>query len=955
MTASRAEQPVPKTRSKRDAETNPLPVTGTLPASVIRQTLRALPTWLTEDVRDEQLTVCHFNCGEGKLSEAVQEAVGLPIVAVDASEVAIAEARKQHPKVHFRQQGDSPSHEEAAQYDVVIHIATTETPSDLSTHLQTLAGHATRHLACIFPLASALHGSSSVQSLGKLPLVLSTGLVLSSIHFSNTRPGDKPGLASVLLTYSDPTLPILKALSLSDVAGAWVEAAGSPDEAAARAREIDRSRTEISRLRERLALTEKDIQSARALANHRQTELEHAKHELWALHQSDAQLRDELARMQTSKSWQITRPMRDVAGVTRTYTHQFQGLQSKLRKLSLRELGGRLSMLLDAPAKEESPPTLPAAQRPRFPTLGQALPLFPETVVMFALVPFDDVGGGQRSAQLARVLTARGYRVVYVYLYKKYNFAKGGFEDSHVDVPRLSHLHIDDVTPLTVLQNVAPGSTAIFEAPHPRYEAFFDTCRRVGLNTVFELIDAWDTSLGGDWFKPELMKRFVLESDAAVGTAHALVESLKKYGRKDPLYLPNAGNEQLFDFTATYERPRDLEAGRRALTYVGSLYGEWFGWDYIQAAAEACPDALIYLIGDPPKDKLVATNVRLLGPRPIEQVPAYLAHSDATLLPFIPGKISDAVSPIKIFEYLFMGKPVVATDLPEIRAYPNVHIANSVEHFGRLCADVEGTSVRPERFISANSWAYRADQVLPLKAQPHVSLIVTGEATAESVRRFFETLKLHASQHVTEVVWLSGGLETKLLAEVTGSGPKVVPIPERAATLMQAWDLGKPHCTGTLVGFVDIGQWFTSRGAFEEASLLLRQRATIGAVSTAASWLTRGTLEAQRVEPRSAQAHPTYRQQGYRTDVAYLDKSGLFIRRELLGQLKVEGAAWDGSTFEMAELSFQLRELGFELAWRDLTGLRPPPVKEGSRATPEQAEQFLTRWQHRADLFSGQP
>jgi glycosyltransferase involved in cell wall biosynthesis len=658
--------------------------------------------------------------------------------------------------------------------------------------------------------------------------------------------------------------------------------------------------------------------------------------------------------MLASRSWQLTKPMRQVIGATRSYTDGFATLQSKLSKLSLRELKGRLNNLLEAPEKDEKETKEPLARK-RFASFGQAQPLFPETVVMFALVPFDDVGGGQRSAQLARVLTARGFRVVYVYLYKKYNFTTQSFEDSHVDVPRLSHLHIDEVTPFTVLQNVAPGSTAIFEAPHPRYEAFFDTCRRVGLHTVFELIDAWDTSLGGDWYRPEVMTRFVRESDSAVGTARALVESLKTHGRKDPLYLPNAGNEQLFDMTASYERPRDMEAGTRALVYVGSLYGEWFGWEYVSAAAAACPEAIVYLIGDPPKDRVVPSNVRFLGPRPIEEVPAYLAHADATLLPFLPGKISDAVSPIKIFEYLFMGKPVISTDLPEIRGYPNVHIAGSAEHFGRLCADVNGTETRPERFIMANSWAHRADHLVKLSAQQQISLVVSGEASAEGVRRLFESLKLHGVAHVREVVWLCGGFESKLAAELSQGGPKLVTVAERANTLMHAWDLAKAHCAGNVVGFIDVGQWFTSRGVFDEAQVLLHQRATIGAVGVGAGWLTRGTLETHSLEGRAAKAHTTYRQQGYRTDVAFLQKTGLFVRRPLLDGLKVEGPAWDGSTFEMAEVSFQLRELGFELAWRDLTGLRPGAAKTEPVATSEQTEQFTSRWQHRADLFLGRP
>ncbi|MFT2612714.1 glycosyltransferase family 1 protein, partial [Escherichia coli] len=58
-----------------------------------------------------------------------------------------------------------------------------------------------------------------------------------------------------------------------------------------------------------------------------------------------------------------------------------------------------------------------------------------------------------------------------------------------------------------------------------------------------------------------------------------------------------------------------------------------------------------------------------------------MAYSDFCLLPFSPGKISDAVSPIKVFEYLFAGKPVVSTDLPEINGYPGLRIEKNPEDF----------------------------------------------------------------------------------------------------------------------------------------------------------------------------------------------------------------------------------------------------------------------------------
>jgi glycosyltransferase involved in cell wall biosynthesis len=57
-------------------------------------------------------------------------------------------------------------------------------------------------------------------------------------------------------------------------------------------------------------------------------------------------------------------------------------------------------------------------------------------------------------------------------------------------------------------------------------------------------------------------------------------------------------------------------------------------------------------------------KVRLIGPRPYEEMPALLAASDVCLLPFLENDITRHIVPIKVYEYLAAGRPVVSTPLP---------------------------------------------------------------------------------------------------------------------------------------------------------------------------------------------------------------------------------------------------------------------------------------------------
>jgi glycosyltransferase involved in cell wall biosynthesis len=65
-------------------------------------------------------------------------------------------------------------------------------------------------------------------------------------------------------------------------------------------------------------------------------------------------------------------------------------------------------------------------------------------------------------------------------------------------------------------------------------------------------------------------------------------------------------------------------------------------------------------------------NVRLLGPQPPERVPQLIAGFDVALLPLRDTVFNRNANPVKFYEYLALGRPVVATDIPTLRRYARV-------------------------------------------------------------------------------------------------------------------------------------------------------------------------------------------------------------------------------------------------------------------------------------------
>ena len=73
----------------------------------------------------------------------------------------------------------------------------------------------------------------------------------------------------------------------------------------------------------------------------------------------------------------------------------------------------------------------------------------------------------------------------------------------------------------------------------------------------------------------------------------------------------------------------------------------------LKTAAWGNPETGFLMIGDPPADRSnMPENILFLGMRQNTQLANYLYASDAAIIPFRPSPLVDAVSPIKIFEYL---------------------------------------------------------------------------------------------------------------------------------------------------------------------------------------------------------------------------------------------------------------------------------------------------------------
>ncbi|MCS5735594.1 glycosyltransferase [Herbiconiux daphne] len=162
--------------------------------------------------------------------------------------------------------------------------------------------------------------------------------------------------------------------------------------------------------------------------------------------------------------------------------------------------------------------------------------------------------------------------------------------------------------------------------------------------------------------------------------------------------------------------------GPRA-TYVGTLDSR-LDIDGLTALARAKPELHIVLVGPAPSAHYIAElkdlpNVHIRGKVGRREVVAVLRNSELTLLAHRRTPLTEAMSPLKVYEYLAAGKPVLATDLRPVRGLgDHVHLADTVSDFIDLVdpALAQGplTETQRQEFLKANAWSRRHEEILAL-------------------------------------------------------------------------------------------------------------------------------------------------------------------------------------------------------------------------------------------------
>lgn len=300
----------------------------------------------------------------------------------------------------------------------------------------------------------------------------------------------------------------------------------------------------------------------------------------------------------------------------------------------------------------------------------------------------------------------------------------------NLDMDSLNKAFFDTISDIDKPKFVHVYATCLYDVPYDKIKKYYIDR---GFKVIYDFVDEISSEISGITVSTQMIedhKKLLkdINNVLVVSTAKKLKKISEDIrGSSEKIILvPNGVNLEDFDktgFNIAKRMKQIVDKSKPIIGYYGAL-ANWFDYEKIRKLAQQRPDYEIVLIGmnyDRSYDKSGLDklfNVSYLGIINYIDLITYSAFFDVCMVPFIKNDITDSTSPVKIFEYMALEKPIVTTDINECKSYESCQIAYSDDDFIEkvdyaikiLTHDEEYKRILKKE-ARDNTWKHRAKQI----------------------------------------------------------------------------------------------------------------------------------------------------------------------------------------------------------------------------------------------------
>jgi len=701
-----------------------------------------LPDWFIEEINRLKLTICDWGCAEGDAVSFFSKVfANSEISGVDISESAIEKAKKRFPAFEFY----SVDIDNMKVYDVIISSNTLEhffSPYDVAKRL---SKHAAKYLVFLIPFQEVdrIEEHFYTFDYSNIPFCLDDFCLrffkeLDTKNMENTYWQGKQILLVYEkgLSYKEKVLSDLGVndLSLStDILKEKNEELKCKNNLLLKEKEnvilqLEYANLEIKRLNE-----EKREKLTKAYA-----EIDDLEKQVKKLAEEKKELQQAIERT-TEEKVSLEKILNDI------YSSRLWKVANswyKIKKGFKRYLNiKKSSNLIEKSGKNEDEYYIHYVKNLTLPKQANKY-----DVIFFSIIDWNF--RFQRPQHIGTGLAKKGHRVFYLSV----SFNKSNTYDIkrivdniyEVKLPYINRSAIYSETLLDGLELLKKSMADLIKKYSIKEHVYFvefpmwynlvkDLKDLYNQPIIFDVLDEFSGFKNVHKDIAEYEKKMLSISDAVISSSSLLCNKVKDSGKN--CFLVRNGTEYRH-FSKLIENDLLKEVKKPIIGYYGAI-SDWFDTELIEYAAKIHPDWSFVLIGHTfgadIKSLKKMKNVYFLGEKPYEELPKYLYWFDVCLIPFKNVPLIQSTNPVKFYEYISAGKPVVSTAMKELESFSDIaYIAKDKDDFVSKIevALKEGKNselIKKRKQVALeNDWTRRVDEIDKIisKSFKRVSIII---------------------------------------------------------------------------------------------------------------------------------------------------------------------------------------------------------------------------------------